>query len=154
MIYQKQIFASFKMEERKSIEENLDTFLKLIADLTSLKIVVSHEDQAIQILTSHPSSYEPLVHTLKCGNGKETLTVNTLVSSAYLKEAEFRQKGSLNRFRQGSEGLYMESIGRSDRNGHRNNSNHGKNRDYEKSRSNSKPKFSPKACWVCEDENH
>lgn len=83
--------------------------MKLIADLASLKIVVSHEDQAIQLLTSLQSSYEPLVHTLKCGNGKETLTVNAVVSSAYLKEAEFRQKESRNRFRQGSESLYKES---------------------------------------------
>ena len=90
-IYLKQSFASFKMEEWKSIEENLDTFLKLIADLASLKIVVSDEDQAIQLLTSLPSSYEPLVHTLKYGTGKETLTVNEVVSSAYAKEAELRQ---------------------------------------------------------------
>lgn len=62
-IYLKQSFASFKMEERKSIEENLETFLKLIADLASLKIMVSDEDQAIQLLTSLPTPYEPLVHT-------------------------------------------------------------------------------------------
>lgn len=87
-IYLKQSFASFKMEERKSIEENLNTFLKLIADIASLKIMVSDEDQAIQLLTSLPTPYEPLVHTLKCGTRKETLTVNEVVSSAYAKEPE------------------------------------------------------------------
>ncbi|WZZ79086.1 hypothetical protein YC2023_099658 [Brassica napus] len=51
-IYLKQSSVSFKMEEKKSIEENLDAFLKLIADLASLKIMVSDEDQAIQLLTS------------------------------------------------------------------------------------------------------
>lgn len=119
-IYLKQSFASFKMEERKSIEQNLDTFLKLIADLASLKIVVSDEDQAIQLLTSLPVSYEPLVHTLKYGTGKETLTVNEVVSSAYAKEAELREKGALNKSRQGSNGLYVEPRGRSEKKGHQN----------------------------------
>ena len=51
-IYLKQRFASFKMEEHKSIEENLDVFLKLVDDLASLNINVSDEDQAIQVLSS------------------------------------------------------------------------------------------------------
>ena len=143
------------MEERKSIEENLDTFLKLIADLASLKIMVSDEDQAIQLLTSLPAPYEPLVHTLKYGTGKETLTVNEVVSSAYAKEAELRQKGSLSRSRQGSEGLYVDNRGRNDKRGSRsNNYNRGRSRGYERGRSKSGPKFGPKACWVCGDETH
>ena len=153
-IYLKQSFASFKMEERKTIEENLDTFLKLIADLGSLKITVSDEDQAIQLLTSLPPAFEPLVHTLKYGTGKETLTVNEVVSSAYAKEAELRQKGALNKSRQGSDGLYVESRGRSDKKGQRGYSNRGKSKDYDRSRSKSRQKFAPKACWVCGDENH
>lgn len=32
MIYMKQRFASFKMEDHKSMEENMDTFLKLVSD--------------------------------------------------------------------------------------------------------------------------
>ncbi|CAA7028143.1 unnamed protein product [Microthlaspi erraticum] len=74
-IYLKQQFASFRMDENKNLEDNLDTFLKLIADLASLKITISDEDQAIQLLTSLPPAYEQLVHTLKYGTGKETLTV-------------------------------------------------------------------------------
>lgn len=34
-IYLKQSFASYKMDETKSIEENLDVFLKLVDDLAS-----------------------------------------------------------------------------------------------------------------------
>lgn len=153
-IYLKQSFASFKMEERKSIEENLDTFLKLIADLASLKIMVSDEDQAIQLLTSLPIPYEPLVHTLKYGTGKETLTVNEVVSSAYAKEAELRQKGAQNKSRQGTEGLYVEGRGRSERKGPRSSNSRGRSRDYDRGRSKSRPKFGPKACWICGDENH
>lgn len=98
----KQGFASFKMEERKSIEENLDAFLKLIADLASLKIMVSDEDQEIQLLTSLPMAYEPMVHTLKYGTCKETLTVNEVILSAYAKEAEHRQRGAQDKSRKGT----------------------------------------------------
>ena len=66
-IYLKQSLASYKMDENKSIEENLDKFLKLVDDLASLNINVSDEDQAIQILTSLPLQYDSLVHTLKYG---------------------------------------------------------------------------------------
>ena len=153
-IYLKQSSVSFKMEEKKSIEENLDAFLKLIADLASLKIMVSDEDQAIQLLTSIPMPYEPLVHTLKYGTGKETLTVNEVVSSAYAKEAELRQKGVQSKSRQETEGLYAESRGRSERKGSRNSNRRERSRDYDRGRSKSRPKFGPKACWICGDENH
>lgn len=53
-IYMKQIYAGFRMEEHKTIEENLDVFLKLGADLASLDIKISEEDQAIQILIILP----------------------------------------------------------------------------------------------------
>lgn len=49
------------MEEDKPMEENFDSFLKLVADLTSIKIDISHEDQAIQLLSGLPTAYEPLV---------------------------------------------------------------------------------------------
>lgn len=42
------------MSEQKTIEENLDVFLKLVDDLVSLNIMVSDEDQAIQVLSSLP----------------------------------------------------------------------------------------------------
>lgn len=92
-IYLKQSFASYKMVERKIIEENLDTFLKIVDDLASLNIHVTDEDQAIQILTSLPPQYDSLVHTLKYGNGKETLMVTEVTTSAYDKEAELKDKG-------------------------------------------------------------
>lgn len=41
------------MDENKSIEENLDKFLKLVDDLASLNINVSDEDQAIKPVYLH-----------------------------------------------------------------------------------------------------
>lgn len=94
-IYLKQRFASYKMDEHKSIEQNLDGFLKLVNDVESLNIKISDEDQAIQILTGLPPKFEPLVHTLKYGSGKDTLTVHEVVTSAYAKETELIEKGAL-----------------------------------------------------------
>ena len=104
-IYLKKQFSCYKMEEDKTIEESVDIFLKLIADLESLKVTISHEDQAIQLLSGLPEAYEPLVHTLQYGTGKETLTVNEVVTSSYSKEAELKQKGLLNKSKTNSEGL-------------------------------------------------
>lgn len=112
-IYLKQRFASFRMDDHKGIEENLNDFLKLVDDLESLKISISDEDQAIQILSSLPPKYEQLVHTLKYGTGKDTLTVNEVVSSAYAKEIELKEKGLLHKSRSNSEGLLVSSRGRS-----------------------------------------
>ena len=39
-IYLKQRFHSFKMDETKSIEENLDDFMKFVSDLENLEIEV------------------------------------------------------------------------------------------------------------------
>lgn len=120
-IYLKQQFASLKMDETKSIEENMDGFLKLIGDLASLNITVSDEDQVIQLLTGLPPQFEALVHTLKYGTSKDTLTVREVVSSAYAKEIELRQKGLLGKVGKSNKGLYVESRGRSSKRSDRGN---------------------------------
>ena len=106
-IYLKQSFASFKMSEQKSIEENLDGFLKLVDDLASLNIIISDEDQAIQVLSSLPTQYDSLVHTLKYGNSKETLTLKEVTTSAYSKEAELREKRLIGKSSSAGEGLMV-----------------------------------------------
>lgn len=81
-IYLKKKFSCFKMEEDKPMEESFDQFLKLVADLASIKIDITVEDQAIQLLSGLPSACEPLVHTLQYGTGKDTLTVNEVMTAA------------------------------------------------------------------------
>ena len=151
-IYLKQSFASYKIDENKSIEENLDKFLKIVDDLASLNINVSDEDQAIQILTSLPTQYDSLVHTLKYGNGKETLTVKEVTTSAYAKEAELKEKGLNKQLKSNAERLVV-SRGRSDKR-----SDHqGKNRSKSKgfiSKSRGKSQAKARECWVCGKEGH
>ena len=157
-IYLKQQFASFKMEESKSIEENMDGFLKLIGDLASLNINVSDEDQAIQLLTSLPPQYEALVHTLKYGTGKDTLTVLEVTSSAYAKEIELRQKGVLNKGKSSSEGLFVESRGRSskksDRGNGRFNQGRSKSRDHRSKSKLRSNKDGKTECFICGKDGH
>lgn len=87
------------MEEEKTMEENFDLFLKLINDLASIRVTISDEDQAIQLLSSLPQAYEPLVHTLQYGTWKDTLTVSEVMASAYSKEVEL--KGCTQRLEEG-----------------------------------------------------
>lgn len=149
MIYLKQHFANFKMEEVRSIEENLDAFLKLVADLASLNINVNEEDQAIQILTSLPPLYEPLVHTLKYGTGKDILTVREVTEAAYAKEVKLRQKNLINKSKGSASGLFVGTKGRSQQR----NDRQWRGISHSKGRSKSRPKNS-KGCWICGKEGH
>ncbi|WZZ71194.1 hypothetical protein YC2023_082564 [Brassica napus] len=156
-IYLKKQFSCYKMEEDKSIEENVDVFLKLIADLESLKVTITDEDQAIQLLYGLPAAYEPLVHTLQYGTGRDTLTVSEVVTSAYLKEAKLRQKCLLNKKKSSFEGLYVESRGRSSKRSDNDNNkkyNRSKSRgDRSKSRGRSN-KTKKGSCFSCGKESH
>ena len=127
----------------------------MVADLASIKIEVTGEDQAIQLLSGLPSVYEPLVHTLQYGTGKDTLTVNEVVTAAYSKEVELKQKGLLTRGKK-TKSLYIESRGRSTTRGDSSRGkpwNKGKGRFRSKSRGKSTEK-SDKAFWVCGSESH
>ena len=67
-------FYTFKMNDAKSIDENVDDFLKLVADLNNLGVDVSDEVQAILLLSSLPQRYDQLKETLKYG--RDSLSLN------------------------------------------------------------------------------
>ncbi|MBO0180690.1 retrotransposon gag domain-containing protein, partial [Vibrio parahaemolyticus] len=56
-IYTQLRLYSFKMLDTLSIDQNVDEFLRIVAELGSLQIVVAEEVQAILILNSLPISY-------------------------------------------------------------------------------------------------
>ena len=152
-IYMKQRFASFKMEDHKSIEKNLDTFLKLVSDLANLNINITDEDQAIQVLSSLLQQFYPLVDTLKYGTAKET-PMNDMINSAYSKEGELKEKGLLNKSRSGAEGLYVESRGRSEKRGYEQKSNPWKGKSNSRGRSKSRQRFDKNKSgffFICEE---
>ena len=131
-IYMKQRFYCFKMEENKSLDENMDVFLKLVSDLASVQVNISEEDQAIFLLNSLPKAYEQMAHSLKYGKGKDTITVEEVTESAYSKEVELKEAGQLNKAKTASEGLYLGQRGRSDR---RSNSGYTKGRSKSRGKS-------------------
>ena len=138
------------MVENKSIEENLDTSLKLVADLASLDINTSDEDQALQFMAGLPPQYDSLVDTLKYGSGKDTLTLNAVISSAYSKEIELKEKGLLNVSKPDSEALLGDFKGRSNNKGNKrpctgSSSGNGK---FQSRPSNNT------SCFICGKEDH
>ena len=66
-IYLQLKFYTFKMNDVKSINENVDNFLKVVADLNNLGVDVSDEVQAILLLSSLPQRYDQLNKTLTYG---------------------------------------------------------------------------------------
>ena len=97
------------MSDSKTIDENVDDFLKLVADLSNLQMEVSEEVQAILLLSSLPNKYDQLKETLKYG--RDTLSLNEVTGAARFKERELIESGNFTK--SGGEGL-MDERGRLD----------------------------------------
>lgn len=92
---------------------------------------------------------------MKYGNGKKTLTLKEVTTSAYSKEAELKEKGLIGKSRSGAEGLVV-SRGR---NYKRQNCNQGrgisKSRDNRfKKNSRSQTPAKPRECFFCGRKCH
>lgn len=92
----------FKMKDQRTIDENIDDFLKIVGDLSHLSIDVPEEVQAVLLLNALPVKYDQLKETLKYS--REAIKVEDVASSARSKEKEMK---SLSSTRAGSEGLYV-----------------------------------------------
>ena len=143
--YLKQRFYSYKMEEDKNLDKNLDVFNKLVSDLGSLDVEVSDEDQAVILLNSLPSQFAQLVHTLKYRGGKDTLTLKEIVQSSYSLETELKQKGNYLPKASG-EGLYVQHKPKFEK----------KTNPKAKQGNKGKEKVKTKkvTCWICGVEGH
>lgn len=134
-LYLKQALYSFKMQEEKSIDEQLDIFNKLILDLENIDVTVDDEDQALLLLSSLPKSYATFKETLLYG--RESLTLDEVQAALNSKELNHKNDEKSNVI---AEGLSVR--GRSDRRESRG-----------KSKSRSKSKFKVK-CYHCHKEGH
>lgn len=151
-IYLQLRFYTYKMNDSKSIDENVDDFLKLVAYLSNLQVEVSEEVQAILLLSSLPNKYDQLKETLKYG--RDTLSLSEVTGAARSKERELSESGKF--IRSGGDSLMVER-GRSD---NRNSRGNGKGyRGRSKSqhgRSKSRPRNNKtsKGCFICGKEGH
>ena len=141
-LYTQLKLCSFKMVDTLTIDQNVDEFLRIVAELGSLSIYVGEEVQAVLILNSLPTSYIQLKHTLKYGN--KTLSVQDVVSSAKSLERELSKTQESNK--NVSMALYTTDRGRPQTR-NQDKQGQGKNR----SRPNSKTRVT---CWFCKKEGH
>lgn len=143
--YLKQRFYSYKMDEDKNLDKNIDAFTKLVSDLASLDVELSEEDQAVILLNSLPRRFEPLVHTLKYGRDQDTISLKEITSAAYSIELDMKAKCGQGSSGKSSEGLYFQSRGRPEKK----HTSKGKTNDRSKSRPKTK-----RTCWICGAEGH
>ena len=143
-IYVQLKFYSFKMNDSKSINENVNEFLKIVAELSSLEINVVEEVRAILFLNGLSSRYSQLKHTLKYGN--KALSLQDVISSARSLERELDEQKETDK--NTSTVLYTNERGRPQtRNQNQNKGGQGRGR----SKSNSNAKLT---CWYCKKEGH
>ena len=131
------------MNDVKNINENVDNFLKLVADLNHLGVDMSDEVQAILLLSSLPHRYDQLKETLKYG--RDSLSLNELTGAARSKERELAESESQSR--PSAEGLYVDSRG---------SNQYGRARSKSRGKYQSKPRpdKNNKGCFICGDEGH
>ena len=61
-LYLKQALYSFKMQEDRTMESQLDVFNKLILDLENIDVTIDDEDQALLLLCALPKSFSHVCH--------------------------------------------------------------------------------------------
>ena len=132
---------SFRMQDLRSIDQNVDDFLKLITDLNNLNIEIPEEVQAILLLNALPSRYDSLKETLKYS--REAIRVYEIASAARSKEMEYKETSTV---KLNGEGNYAR--GRSESRSRV--SFAGK----DKHRSRSESKDGKRLCWICGKEGH
>ena len=79
----------FKMQDQRSIDENVDDFLKIVGELSHLSIEVPEEVQEVLLLNALPTRYDQLKETLKYSH--EAIKVEDVTSSAKSKEKEIKE---------------------------------------------------------------
>jgi len=94
-IYLQLKFYTYKMTDSRSIDGNVDDFLKLVTDLNNIGVDVTEEVQAILLLSSLYDRYDQLKETLKYG--RDTLSLNEVIGAAKSKERELTESGKLSK---------------------------------------------------------
>lgn len=130
-------FFSFRIDPARDLEDNLDTFNKLVQDITNTGDKVSEEYKAKVLLCVILEIYKEVKATIKYG--RDTFTPDMVINSLRSKELKLKTK----RCNSGPEYLFVRGkiLNRFDSSIQENQSNRGNNhRKKFKSRDNSKSK--------------
>ena len=95
-LYLKKRIFCFQHKKGTSMNEHLNDFNKMIADLKNLDVEIDDEDKALLLLNSLPDTYEHLVTTLLYGKEKIKFidVSNALVNNEYRKKDQIVHKES------------------------------------------------------------
>ena len=138
-IYLKERIFGFKMSHAKSLEENLDEFLRLHIELANSgeNEALSDENQAIIILNSLPESYREVKTAIKYG--RTEITLEEVISALKSKDLEMKTKklgasnGEINLSRgRSSHKKPWHNRGRSQSRGHQKGHNNNRSRSSSK----------------------
>ncbi|PON41343.1 Zinc finger, CCHC-type [Parasponia andersonii] len=91
-LHMKQRLHSFKMNEEKSISDQIDKFNKIIDDLENIEIKLEDEDKALILLNALPKAYEHFKDAMLYGR-EQTITLDEVQSAVKAKELPRKKEG-------------------------------------------------------------
>ncbi|KAA0067607.1 retrotransposon protein, putative, Ty1-copia subclass [Cucumis melo var. makuwa] len=86
----KEKFFRYKMDQSKSLEENLDEFQKIIVDLSNIGEKMSDENQAVILLNSLPETYREVKAAIKYG--RDSLTMSIVLDALKTRNLEIKKE--------------------------------------------------------------
>ncbi|KAA0037675.1 Retrovirus-related Pol polyprotein from transposon TNT 1-94 [Cucumis melo var. makuwa] len=133
-IYIKEKFFGYKMDQSKSLEENLNEFQKIVVNLNNISEKMSDENQAIILLNSLPETYREVKAAIKYG--RDSLTMSIVLDALKTRNLKIKKERK--------DGELLMARGRSDKKNWK-----GKEKS---SRMNSNEEA--RKCFLCHKEGH
>lgn len=84
----KERLFGYRMDPSKSLDDNLDEFVKIFLDVTNIGEKIDDENQTIILLNSLPESYKEIKATIKYG--RDSLTLRLVPDALRSKDMETR----------------------------------------------------------------
>ncbi|KAA0046503.1 Retrovirus-related Pol polyprotein from transposon TNT 1-94 [Cucumis melo var. makuwa] len=89
-IYIKEKFFGYKIDQSKSLEENLNEFQKIVVDLNNIGEKMSDENQTIILLNSLPKTYREVKAAIKYG--QDSLTMSIVLDALKTRNLEIKKE--------------------------------------------------------------
>ncbi|KAL5541128.1 hypothetical protein UlMin_043414 [Ulmus minor] len=84
----KEKLFSFKMDQGKSLDDNLKVFERLVTDLTNVEESFSDHTQVVLLLNSLPENYKDVKNAIKYG--RESICLEDVISALRIRELEIK----------------------------------------------------------------
>ncbi|KAF7129225.1 hypothetical protein RHSIM_Rhsim10G0050800 [Rhododendron simsii] len=141
--------VNLKYKDGRSVAEHMSDFQGLINQLSTMKLVLDEELQALLLLSSLPDSWETLVVTISNSAPSGMVTMDMVKDGMFNEEARRKEQGTS----VDTEALVVQNRGRSRIRNSGGDRNKSKDRSRSKSRGTSKPR-SEIECFHCHKMGH